>query len=211
MPEAVAERIRGTRRGPGRPRATGGIHVIVAAAIDNFQARGYHGTSMRDIARDAGVNPASIYHYFPSKQDILQRLMEEVMKDVISVTNSALLRADNAPRDQLAALMRAWVLFHTERQAEALIVASELRSLDETGRRIVVALRDQQENMFRDIVDRGVADGDFTTDFPREAARAVINMGYSIASWYRRDGDLSPEEMADRYAALALSTVGRRP
>ena len=213
MPDAVAQRIGGIRRAQPRPprRANvggNGIHVIVAAAIDNFQARGYHGTSIRDIARDADINPASIYHYFPSKQDILQRIMEEVMKDVIAQTNSAVIGAASTPGDQLAALMRAWVLFHTEKRAEALVVASELRSLDDTGHRIVVALRDQQEGMFRGIIDRGVAEGVFTTAYPREAARAVINMGYSIASWYRPDGDLSPEEMADRYAALALGTVG---
>jgi AcrR family transcriptional regulator len=212
MPDAVSERT-SPRRAPGRRlhrvgTSGGGGHAIVASAIENFQARGYHGTSIRDIARDAGINPASIYHHFPSKQDILQRIMEGVMKEVISQTNSALVRAGRSPLEQLTALMRAWVLYHTEKRAEALVVASELRSLDDTGHRIVVSLRDQQEAMFREVIDRGVAEGVFATAFPREAARAVINMGYSIASWYRPDGDLSPDEMADRYAALALGTVG---
>jgi AcrR family transcriptional regulator len=185
-----------------------GSQTIIAAAVENFQARGYHGTSIRDIARDAGMTPASIYHHFPSKQHILQHIMEAVMKEVISKTNAALIRAGNTPTEQLNALMRAWALFHTQRRAEALIGASEIRSLDDVGHRIVVALRDQQEQMFREIIERGVAEGSFTTPFPREAARAIINMGYSIASWYRPDGSLSPDEMAERYAALALGTVG---
>jgi AcrR family transcriptional regulator len=189
-------------------RRRGGKDVVLAAAVDNFQRLGYHGTSMRDIARDADMKVASIYHHFPSKQRILQDIMVRVLSDVISLTRGALIRAGTSPSEQLQAVTRAWVVFHTSRRAEALIGASELRSLDEEGLRLVVALRDEQERMFRDIVERGVAEGEFVTPHPREAVRAILNMGSSIASWYRLDGELSPEQMADRYAVLALGTVG---
>ncbi|MFC8043388.1 TetR/AcrR family transcriptional regulator [Nocardia sp. NPDC057353] len=186
----------------------GGREIILDAAIDNFQRLGYHGTSMRDIARDAGITPASIYHHWPSKQLILQEIMERVLTDVIALTRAAVLRAGGTPERQLAALMRTWVLFHTGRRPEALIGASEIRSLDAAGHRLVVTLRDQQEQLFRDVIDRGVAEGAFATPYPREAARAVINMGYTIAAWYRPGGDLGPDELADRYSVLALGTVG---
>lgn len=186
----------------------GGKNVILDAAIDNFQRFGYHGTSVRDIARDADITVASIYHHFPSKQHMLQDIMVRVLSDVISLTREALMRAGSSPAEQMGAVMRAWIIFHTTRRPEALIGASEIRSLDKVGRRLVVALRDEQERMFRDIVDRGVAEGEFTTPFPREAVRAIINMGYSVASWYRPGGDLSAAEMADRYAVLALHTLG---
>ncbi|ANW67101.1 TetR family transcriptional regulator [Mycobacterium sp. djl-10] len=200
MPDTATRKV--------RPATGGGSQVVLDAAVQNFQARGYHGTSIRDIARDAGMTPASIYHHFPSKQRILQHIMEAVMKDVIAATNGALLQSGNSPTEQLDALVQAWVLFHTQHRAEALIGASEIRSLDDVGHRIVVALRDQQEQMFRVIIDRGVAEGVFATAHPHEAARAIINMGSSIAGWYRPDGDLSPEDIARRYADLALGTVG---
>lgn len=193
------------RRAAGR----GGRDVILDAAVDNFQRLGYHGTSMRDIARDAELTVASIYHHFPSKQRILQDIMVRVLSDVISLTRGALMGAGASPSEQLEAVMQAWILFHTHRRSEALIGASEIRSLDEVGTRLVVALRDEQERMFRDVVDRGVATGDFTTPYPREAVRAIINMGYSVASWYRPGGGLTPQEMAERYAVLALGAVGR--
>lgn len=191
-----------------KTQVRGGKDVILDAAVENFQRFGYHGTSMRDIARDADITVASIYHHFPSKQRILQDIMIRVLSDVISLTRSALMRAGSSPTEQLEAVMRAWILFHTSRRSEAMIGASEIRSLDETGHRLVVALRDEQERMFRDVVDRGVTEGVFTTPYPREAVRAVINMGYSVASWYRPGGGLTPEEMATRYAVLALGTVG---
>lgn len=190
-----------------RARTRGGKDVVLDAAVDNFQRLGYHGTTVRDIARDAGITVASIYHHFPSKQDILQDIMVRVLSDVISLTRGALLRAGPTPSEQLDAVVRAWILFHTSRRAEASIGASEIRSLDEAGYRIVVALRDEQERMFRDVVERGVAEGEFGTPYPREAVRAITTMGYTVASWYRPGGALSPEQIAERYAALALGTV----
>jgi AcrR family transcriptional regulator len=189
----------------GKPR--NGRPVVVRAAVRNFADVGYHGTSMRDIARDADVTVASIYHHFASKQEILRDVMAHTLRELIGLTRTALSAAGPAPSDQLAALMRAWIEFHTSHAAEALIGASELRSLDEPGRLLVVALRDEQEGIFREVIERGVAAGEFGTPFPREAARAVINMGYAVASWYRPGGDHSPAEMARRYCELALATV----
>ncbi|WP_375000637.1 TetR/AcrR family transcriptional regulator [Aeromicrobium sp. CTD01-1L150] len=190
-----------------RTQVRGGRDVVLTAAIDHFQRLGYHGTSMRDIARGANITVASIYHHFPSKQVILQDIMARVLSDVISMTRSALMSAGSSPSEQLSAVMKAWILFHTTRRAEALIGASEIRSLDAQGHRLVVALRDEQERMFRDVIERGVAEGEFDTPYPREASRAIINMGYSVASWYRTGGELSPEQLAERYAVLALGTV----
>jgi AcrR family transcriptional regulator len=198
----MASRTAGTK-----PRTRGGKEVVLRSAIANFTERGYHGTSMRDVARDADVTVASIYHHYPSKQEILAEIMAETLSDVIASTRSALMGAGSSPSDQLRAIVRAWVEFHTTRQAEALIGASELRSLESSGRKLVIALRDEQEGVFRDVVERGAELGEFATAYPREAARAVINMGRSVASWYQAGGGISPHEMAERYAELSLATV----
>lgn len=197
----------------GRPKGTlrNGRDVLIAAAVQNFTARGYHGTSMRDIAGAAGVTVASIYHHFASKQEILQQVMVATMTDLLEATRRSVEEAVVAGRDtptgKLDALVDAWLIFHTTRQAEALIGASELRSLDEDGRARVVGLRDEQESLVRSIVDEGVAQGVFATSYPREAARAIIEMGYSVSSWYRLGGELTPEEMSVRYRELARGTV----
>ena len=67
----------------------GGKDVTLDAAVRNFQKLGYHGASMRDIARDAGITVAAIYHHFPSKQAILQDIMVGVLSDVISLMASS--------------------------------------------------------------------------------------------------------------------------
>lgn len=177
------------------------------AAVVKFHQLGYHGTSMRDIASEAGVNVASIYNHFRSKQALLQEIMVTLMTDVLAYTKEALDDAGMEPTDRLCSLVYGWVIFHTRHRAEALISASEMRSLDPDGRRQVVSLRDDQEAIFRAVVRNGVEAGVFTTPWPEDAARAIISMGVTIASWYRPDGPRTPEEMAERYVELALGTV----
>lgn len=188
-------------------KSRGGKSVILDSAIKHFESLGYHGTSMRDIADGAGVTVAAIYHHFASKQEMLQEIMMRVLTDVIGKTRSALIEAGPTPADQLSALVGAWIQFHTERQSEALIGASELRGLDTAGRRLVTALRDEQEEMFQGVIKRGVEMGVFKTRYPREGGRAIIEMGYSISRWYRPDGPLRPSELAERYIYLAMGVV----
>lgn len=188
-------------------QARTGKDAILDAAVDRFERLGFHGTSMRDIAQGAGLTVASIYNHFPSKQLMLQDIMVRVLSDALALTRNAVLRADRRPDAQLSALVHTWLVFHTERRAEALIGASEIRSLDPSGRRLVVALRDEQEALFRSIVEWGAEEDVFATPYPEDAVRALIAMGTSVASWYRPDGPLTPDQMGERYVRLALGTV----
>lgn len=188
-------------------QARGGRTVILDAAVARFTKVGYHGASMRDIASDADVTVASIYYHFTSKQEILQEIMLGILTEVIAETRSSLLSAGSRPDEQLAALARSWVLFHVRREAEAMVGASEIRSLEPDGLQKIVALRDEQENIFRAVVDRGVDEGVFSTSHPHGAARAIIAMGRSIVDWYHVGGPTTPEALAEEYAELALAMV----
>lgn len=195
-----------------KPQRTGrrdgqGRDAIIAAALRTFATAGYHGASIRDIATEAEMTPASLYHHFTGKQDILVSVLTLTMQDALAATRGALLRSGGTPDGQLAALMTAWVEFHTAHYVEAQVSAAEFGYLEESGRTVVVALRDEQELMFREVVEYGVEAGAFVTPDPRLAARAIINMGTAVASWYRPGGALSPAELAAAYSRLALALV----
>lgn len=190
---------------------SGGRAAIVASAVRNFNEVGYHATSIRDIARGAQVTTAAIYHHFASKHEILTEIMVAALRDSIASTRRAALAAGGAPDAQLHAVVRAWVMFHTTRQPDARVGASELRSLEPAGRSLVVALRDEQEDLFHDIVERGVASGEFVVEYPRDATRGIINMGQSVCGWWRSDGPLTPEQLAARYADFALVLMQHTP
>jgi AcrR family transcriptional regulator len=196
--------------------------AIAQAALASFSEVGYHGTTMRHIASAAGATLGAIYHHFESKQAILQHVMTATLDDLLVETRAGLAVAGTDPRKGLEALVRVWIGFHTTRQREALVGSSEMRSLDAKGLKLVIPRRDAQELMFRNVVEAGGASGDFTTAYPVEATRAILNMGASVAAWYRPRGGLTAREITERYCRLALATVeldgldtdlesGRRP
>ncbi|MBY4573021.1 TetR family transcriptional regulator [Gordonia paraffinivorans] len=190
----------------GRAQSNGKNDVL-DSAVRLFNEQGYHGTSMRDIAKGAEITAASIYHHFASKQEILQSIMRRALQGALAMTRTAVLHSDGTPAGQLEALVRAWVHFHVSHQLDAVVGATELRSVEGPGRELVIALRDEQESLFRDVILRGVEQSAFATPYPHEATRTVISSGQSICMWWRPDGPLTPEELADRYVTVALATV----
>lgn len=185
-----------------------GREALLKAALDTFVRQGFHGTSMRDIAARAGASISATYYYFPSKVDLLKTIMTGVTEDLISAMEAARDKAGPAPADRLAAIVRAHVRLHTERQAEAFVGNSELRSLEAEDRAEMVALRDRAGAVLKGVIAEGLASGVFTCPHPAEAALAILTMCTAVASWFRPEGEAAPAEVADRYADLALAMLG---
>ncbi len=185
-----------------------GREVVLAAALEAFFEQGFHGTSMRNIAARAGTAVSHAYYYFPSKTDLLRALIFQVTEDLRAALAAARAAAGPDPAAQLAAMVRAHVALHTERQAESFVGNTELRSLDERDRDRAVALRDAVGAMFREVVGAGMAQGTFHIRHREEAVLAIMTMCTAVAGWYRAGGPLRAEAIGERYASLALNMLG---
>lgn len=182
---------------------------VLASALSAFAEQGYHGTSIRDIAAGAGLSVPGLYHHYRSKQDVLMALMIAVMDDLLGRTRAALAGASGAtPAERFDALVEALLRFHLERQSEAFVASSEIRSLDEDNRTRYVALRDEQQQMITDVVGEAVAAGAFDVPQVEDASRAVATLCIGVAGWYRPDGALSQDELVERHLVLARRLVG---
>lgn len=198
------------KRSQGRHIGREGRHAIVTAATTKFAERGFHGTSMRDIAAEAGITAASIYHHFASKQEILSEILIETHDTVITMLRQSVVDAGDDPRSQLRSLMSAWALYNAQRQSEALIQASEMRSLKEEELSRFIQSRDEVKNLFEEVVRRGMDLGAFHAPYPEKAARAIVDIGYCVSAWDRgMEGTV--EEMTEVYSELALATVRSIP
>lgn len=191
-------------------RRTDGRQRVLSAAARCMVDRGYFGTTIRDIAAEAGMTSAALYHHFASKQDILVEIMSRALTDARETTDAAVRAAGASPMSRLRAAVHAWALFHAHRRDEALVGATEIRSLDAAHRSAVVARRDQQEDFFRQLVAEGIEAGEFGVRDPEIATRAILTMGTSIATWFDPEGRLSPDEIAHEFADLASGLVGLR-
>lgn len=199
-----------TEAGRDQPAESEGQRVILKAALDAFVEHGFHGTAVRDIASRADLSVAAIYYHFPSKLDILYSIMDSGIRDIQADLIAERDRAGD-PVAQFVAMLRVHVKFHCRRKAEAFVGNTELRSLDQTRRRAIVAKRDAIGALFLEVAERGLARGLFDTPWPRETVRAILSMCTAVAGWYRKNGPESPDTIADRYADMALRMLGCRP
>lgn len=181
---------------------------VLEAALHRFAAQGYHGTSIRDLAADAGLSVPGLYHHHRSKQDILLALMMAVMDELLERSAAALASAGGDPSTQFDALVESLLRFHMFRRRQAFVASSEIRSLDAVHRDVYVERRDEQQRMLDRILAAGTDSGVFSTAYPMDAARAVASLCVGVASWYREDGPLAPDELVRRHLVLARGLVG---
>lgn len=200
-PAAAAGAGAPARRGPAT-RAK-----IDRAAVELFARRGYHATSMREIAAAAAIQPAAIYHWYPRKEAILIGLQDEFMERLTERVIAARDR-HGRPALRLAAAVREHVVFHGLHRREAFVTDSEIRALGPAPRRALIARRDAYEELFAAEIRAGVEDRSLRSSNPAVAAYAILLQCTGVALWFNPRGALSLDEVADLHIEISLGSVG---
>jgi AcrR family transcriptional regulator len=180
---------------------------LLAAAVAAFAARGFHGTTTRDIAAAAGMSPAALYVHHRSKEELLHQISRSGHEATLALVEEAVASSAH-PVEQLARLVEDFVRHHAVSHTSARIVNYELAALSEPHLAEITELRHRIDAVMRELVERGVAAGAFTTPDPVMTASALLSMGIDVARWYRDEGSWSPDDVAAHYRELALRMVG---
>jgi len=181
--------------------------TVLDAACVLFAARGYRGTSMKDIATELGVRAPSLYNHVTSKQEILFAIMDKAMDRAIAALEEALADIDDVA-EQLRRATESLVLDFLRYPAEVTVCNNEVRSLDPGNRLAIVAKRDGYAARVLHIIERGCRAGRFRTRTPQIAAFAVLEMGNGAKSWFKPSGRYPDTYVASEYGEFALRVVG---
>jgi len=198
----------GTRQSPTDWRSFRPLEMDQAlrGALSAFLEYGYHGAPMRTIAERAGISVAGLYHYYPSKHDMLVALLDLTMTDLLERSTAAR-NEGGGPVERFCLLVECLALYHTHRRELGFVGASEMRSLSADARHSVAAARREMQRMVDDEVERAVQHGDFRTSRPKEAARAVVTLCTALPQWFRVPGPSTAEQVAAQYVEFALDLV----
>ena len=180
---------------------------ILEAALHLFAETSYAGASIREIATAAGVQSASLYAHFPSKERILAELAGIGHEEHHRRLRHALLESRPDPAAQLTALVRAHVRMHCELSMLAVVCNNELHSLSPALAEPVMATRDSSTQLFNEVIQRGVDLGEFAPAHVWLAVAAIGGMGVRVANWYTPGFELTIDQVADTYADFALGIV----
>ncbi len=180
---------------------------VLDAACVLFAERGYHGTSMKDIAEKLGVRAPSLYNHVTSKQDMLYAIMDKAMDRALEALGETLAGVEDIP-EQLRRATESLVLDFLRYPAEVTVCNNEVRGLEAGNRLAIVAKRDRYAARVRGIIEEGCRTGRFRTRTPQIAAFAVLEMGNSAKSWFRPSGRYTDSYVAREYGEFALRVVG---
>jgi AcrR family transcriptional regulator len=181
---------------------------ILDVATEMFYERGYHATTMREIATGVGIKAGSLYNHFPGKHDILVRIGQEATRPLYE---GALARLEGVEdvEDQLRELVRWHVVYHCERRRPCRVIDTQLHALEPEHRSALIELRDAYEGLLRDILERGRDEGRWDVDEVEVVSIAIHTMCTEVDAWYRDGGRLSPEAIAATYADFIRNGLGK--
>jgi AcrR family transcriptional regulator len=174
---------------------------VVLGAARVFAARGYDQTSVPELAEALGLAAGSLYHYFPSKEELLRAICDQLMDPLLEQAE-ALLAEPREPAEQLRALVRLWVA-HVVAHRDHMLVFQQERHMIERGPawRGVRGSRKAFERLAEDALARV---GTRSSPDLRLALSALLGMVNHTAQWYRPRGRLDAADIADGYVDLLL-------
>jgi len=201
-------------------RQAGQRQAILDAAAASIAAHGFHGMSMRELAAAAGKGLSSLYHYFPSKEEILFALQREAFETLIAATSEALAGVEGAPA-RLYAFISQHVSYFARHPELMRVLVHEAGSLPEEKRRILRRLKERYFGIGRGIVEDLVAEGCARSgaggadSMPEEAemdriAYSLFGMLNWVYGWYEPERHGSPIQLTRTIHRLALCGLRTR-
>lgn len=177
---------------------------LLIAAVDAFSARGYHGTSTRDIADRAGLSPAGVYVHFASKEDLFYRITLIGHQQTLRNAMQAAAEAGPGPAERLHAVIGAQTTWQARHHTTARVVEYDLPCLSAEHYQVISALRRRIAALVRGILTEGGRAGVFDVPDADGTALALLSMVTDVARWYPSNSRQSPERLGRLYADLAL-------
>ena len=187
----------------GRGRRVRGKEGILDAAAQLFYERGYPQTSIRAIAAKAGIESASLYYHFPSKEDILYAVEKEAFDRLESKLIDEL-KGKTEPWERLEVACITHVRAILENREYISVTTRELpQNQSEESRDKFLTLRDEYENIFRGLIDALPLNDEINRKYFR---LGLIGALADTLVWYREGGADSPEQIA-----LEILNTFRKP
>ncbi len=178
--------------------------IIFAEAVRIFRQKGYHATSMQNIADAVGLQKGSLYHYISSKEELLFKIFER-STGALTKRLEEIIASKDPPTEKLRCAIEAHLTALCEQLDIYTVYLSERRVLAGRFNAKVRAEAERHGRLLEQIIQQGVKTGDFQTEDTKMTAFAVIGMCNWLHQWYNPEGRLAPHEIARIFSDLVMS------
>jgi len=170
------------------------LEALYECAASAFNDKGFHGTSLDDIAAALGVSKPALYRYVPNKQALLYRL-HAISLDA---AEAAVAEGEASPADGIERLRTALHLYirSLTTSSSACLVLMEEGAMTGAAAADILARRRAFEGRFRALVTDGMADGSITPCDAKLAVFSILGAGNWVSRWFRFGGERSGDDIA---------------
>ena len=196
--------------------------LIRKTAIALIAKHGFEAMTLRQLAEQVGIQPGSVYRYFPSKGKLLAQLQIEHLEYLLARWADEIKNLDDSALVRLKAFVDFHIRSHTLRRQEVFVANMELRSLEPDDYKLVVGLRRRYEKVLQSILQDGVAQGLFriggsnraqskTATLPTEilvTSYAVLAMLTGVGTWFNESGRMAKQDLINFYTQMVFQSLG---
>jgi len=184
---------------------------ILNGAARVFSKKGYHASTVDEIAKELGLTKASIYYYVSDKSDLLYQLYKRAMTMLLE-SQAAIMARPDPPDAKLAAMIEEYVRIVGGATAMySVVVLREHHALPPRKRKEIIAMRDQYERAYQQCIQEGIEQGIFEAQDVKMASYVVLGALNWIPSWYNPRGSLSKEQIGKMFAEQLVRGLRKVP
>lgn len=182
------------------------LEEVLQSAAKIFFAKGFHATSIEDVARDVGMLKGSLYYYIKSKDDLLFQLLLAGIEDGDTFI-AGQIEPDGDPLEQLERAIRAQIDYIIQNRVPFGLFLHEFDSLSGKRQHKLISVMSRYNNRFVELVKRGQAQGKLMEGEPWLIVNGMLGMCNWLYRWYDQDEVQDPERIKDIFVRLLLQGI----
>lgn len=179
---------------------------ILDTAVHLFFTMGYEGASLRDLAQHVGINKATVYHYFESKEEILFHILD----DVGNALYGGLCDARNSsqdPMENLKAMVRFQICYMEDNLERIKVLVEEQKSLGPESAAKSKIIQSDILRLYEEVLTQCMDGGQVRKMHLASVAFSIIGQINWIYYWYKPGGSLEISALADQVLSIVLHGI----
>jgi len=179
------------------------LQLILVRAAEVFARKGFEGASMRDLSRSTGISLAGLYHYIPSKQQLLHHIQMEAFSRILEQLQ-ARLEGVRDPEERVRVLIQNHLEYFLAHPVEMKVFTHEAEALAGPFRSEVAGIKRRYYELALELIRNLPQGRGARTANPRATVLALFGMMNWIYTWHRAGADPDAGELADTFAEIFL-------
>ena len=199
-------RPRKSRRATKQAKPATRLEEVLQSAANIFFAKGFHATSIEDVARDVGMLKGSLYYYIKSKDDLLFQLLLAGIEDGDAYI-ARHIDPQGDPVEQLERAIRAQIDYIIQKRVQFGLFLHEFDSLPGKRQHKLISVMSRYNSRFVDLVRRGQGQGKLAPGEPWIIVNGILGMCNWLYRWYDTDEISDPEQVKQVFLRMVLQGI----